>query len=214
LISSKTRCFKIAPSFTHEDWLKLQLGDGETVTADWTKAIDALKARFQDRFLDAADKLVELGSKKLNGGKNERFGFSILAIDFLVIESLQGFREGQVNHAGKSRALITSFLKNWPVFKIALQNSEHDENHWARVLYENCRCALHHSASTDWNVTVGVSGYALKFTDGKLVHINRSEFHSEVKKEFLNYLEQLHTKCNAELRSKFKKKMNAICKIE
>ena len=45
-------------------------------------------------------------------------GFAILAIDFLVMETLQGFREGVSEHFGQSRNLIVNFLKAWPPLRI------------------------------------------------------------------------------------------------
>lgn len=80
-------------------------------------------------------------------------------------------------------------------------------------MYLNGRCALHHSASTDGNVTVGVSGEVLQFSQPNLIRINRTGFHEELKKTFAAYLQELTEVDKVELRRNLKTKMDAICSL-
>ena len=94
--------FEIAPGYSNLAWKNFSLDPTISNHADWENAIKVVKIRFEDRFLEPADRLIQLG--KSDGGGMQRFGFAILAIDFLVIESLQGFREGIPNHKKRVRA--------------------------------------------------------------------------------------------------------------
>lgn len=170
-----------------------------------------LRSRFEDRFFDACDELIRQGELRASGGGSQRFGFSIVSLDFMIMESLQGFQEGVLDHTRKSECLISRFLKSWPTFNDALPTHKLDANHWAKILYKDCRCALHHTASTSGNVIIGISGKALLFSSDNSVKINRTEFHRSLKKKFESYLEQLKLVGNKELRQNFKSKMDAIC---
>jgi hypothetical protein len=100
------RWVKIAPQYSVRDWRALELDPETPRSPEWCTASEILKARICDRFFDPADALIRLGE----GYRPQRFGFAILAIDFLVIETLQGFRDGVVNHSRRSRELFTKFL--------------------------------------------------------------------------------------------------------
>lgn len=203
--------FEIAPDFTNSQWQSLLLAPEDHTSTDWKEAILVFVSRFEDRFFAACDELIEQGEKTKTANGYQRFGFAILAIDFLIIESLQGFREGCTDHKRKSKNLIKNFLKSWSTFKNALPAHKNDPEHWAFILFKNCRCALHHTASTDRNVTVGVSGNSLTFSEDKSVHINRTKFHLELKSEFQAYIRELQSVEGIQTRHNFIQKMKTIC---
>src|SRR5882762_428823 len=98
--------FEIAPGFWASEWNALEL-DPVTLSDSWSRAADALRQRIEQRFLNPADKLIESEDRH----PRKTFGFAILALDCLVIETIQGFRDGIEDHKGRSEALFTGFLQ-------------------------------------------------------------------------------------------------------
>jgi hypothetical protein len=197
---------EIAPGYTVGDWTRLCLKADEPDSSDWEKALTIFDARIRCRFLDPVDELIRIDKNR----SRQTFGFAILAIDFLVIETLQGFWEGTIDHTGRSEHLITSFLTRWDVFKNDLLHGA-DANEIARTIYKGYRCALHHSGATDGALFVGISGPAFAFEKERKIKINRTCLHQNLKHEFEAYLVDLHASDQNDLRRKFLKTMNAIC---
>lgn len=197
---------KIAPQYKVADWERLALDPAKPASPDWQKAVDMFSDRIAGRFFAPADQLL---AAQKDGGQT--FGFAILAIDCLVIETLQGFREGVVNHTGQSKKLFVNFLKDWDLFKICLPQGG-DADALAREVYGDCRCALLHSGSTQ-GFRVGTSGPAFAYESGRLAKINRTKFHKGLREEFDAYLAALLETDNAGLRKNFRKKMDAICSV-
>ena len=197
---------KIAPGYDNSDWKALKLDRAAPDTPNWRTAVGILKARIHDRFLDPADALIELGKKY----RPQRFGFAVLAIDFLVIETLQGFRDGLVDHKRKSGELFTKFLTGWDVFTNCVPR-DRDPQTLARQVYHDYRCVLLHSGSTKCTFRVGVSGTAFAFNGEDDVKINRTELHKNLKRAFTLYLDELQAPDGKDLRRNFKIKMDGIC---
>lgn len=208
-VSKNKATFKISPDHTAAEWLALSLDPNAHGHKDWTTAVSILKDRIEERFLKPADQLIQSQRNDCRA----TFGFAILALDFLVIETIQGFREGLTNHARQSTRLFTDFLTGWKPFTDAFAATNLvDAQKTAIKLYINGRCALHHSGSTD-NLSVDRTGsVAIKFNPDGTIHINRNEFHQAVSDEFESYLHALLAPGNADLRAKMKTKMDAIAK--
>ncbi|MEO4043102.1 hypothetical protein AAFN47_15985 [Hoeflea sp. CAU 1731] len=197
--------FEIAPGHRVRAWKKLTLDDTRSDTADWGKALSILDARIRLRFIEPAQLLINSENGK-GRGKN---GFAVLAIDFLLIETIQGFRSGITNHNRRSKELFTTFLTTWPTF-LACVPAGKNVNDLADKVYEQGRCALHHSGSTD-RLVVRKSGKMFEFHDDGRIEINRSLLHKELTKAFDGYLTELQDPNNADLRRKFRDKLNHIC---
>jgi hypothetical protein len=92
----------IAPGYTVSTWKALDLSGDDVV--HWFRAIKIFETRIRRRFLDPVDVLIahEIGQER------GTFGFAILAIDCLLVESLQRFREGRTAD-GESGHLIRTF---------------------------------------------------------------------------------------------------------
>lgn len=205
-IMSMHRPVKIAPGYSAKDWQALALDPHVPGTADWQRAIAIFEARMRRRFFEPADALI-----RAEEGKSEKtFGFAVLAVDCLVIETLQGFRAGIINHNGQSKRLFTDFLKGWQAFQACLPDQA-DASTLADRVYADCRCALLHSGATDGELRVGVTGPTFKFGDGHVRSINRTQLHKCLRKEFDAYIHLLKTQGANLLRKNFKTKMDAIC---
>lgn len=196
----------IAPGHRARDWRKLVLDPDTPGSADWVTAVRMFRDRIERRFFAPADVLIASEQEQCA----PTFGFAILALDCLVIETLQGFREGVKKHNGKSQELFCGFLTNWPVFTSAVPGNE-DAQAFAKLVYTDCRCALLHSGSTDGLLRVGISGKAFAFGKDKSLKINRTKLHDELKTAFDAYLQELVSADARQLRVNFKKKMDAIC---
>jgi hypothetical protein len=127
-----------------------------------------------------------------------------------VIETLQAFRNGVVNHSGRSRELFTQFLTTWNVFT-DLVPKDRDAQKLAEEIYRDYRCALHHSGSTKCTFRVGVSGPVFAFSGEDDLKINRTSLHKNLRRAFELYLKELQNPGGKDLRRNFKAKMDAIC---
>ncbi len=188
----------IAPGYTDEDWNNLDL---ETANSrDWCEAIKILDARIRGRYLDPVDKLIE--HEEPIEPENRRFGFTILAIDCLLIETLQTFICG----GGTSGKMLVDFLTKRPSF------SEHfKEKKLAGRFYDDVRNGILHEAETRSGWLIWSIGPLLDPQDTE-IRINRTKFHEALKVEFDSYLKDLKdTRCE-ELRKNFRNQMDSVIK--
>jgi hypothetical protein len=96
----------VAPGYTDSHWKSLNLNND--TSADWESAIKILRARIEGRYLDPADMLIA-AEEEIRPAKNRRFGFTVLAIDCLLIETFQAFIEGLENTNGNSNRCSWTF---------------------------------------------------------------------------------------------------------
>jgi hypothetical protein len=192
----------IAPGITDNEYKKLNLDDNDS--PDWERAVDIFRLRISSRYLEPIDLLIEKDSNRKI--INRRYGFSILAIDCLLMETLQAFREGLTDTKGKSKEMFINFLTQREGFKHEFNKND------AVKFYYDFRCGVLHNAeimgdSLLWSVGM-VKG---KKADGK-PYINRTKIHELIKKEVELYCEELRNKTNGEIRKNFRKKMNFIAR--
>lgn len=195
----------VSSRYTSADWAALKLDETTPETEDWARAFAIFRDRIDGRFLAPADALIAAEARKTTG----TFGFSILALDFLVVETVQGFRDGVLDHRGQSEGLFTSFLSSWSDF-VACVPPDKETAVLAKALYKQGRCALHHSGATD-RLRVRRSGSMLLFREDGRIELNRTKFHAQLRGEFDRYLHDLAGEGAVVLRKNFKNKMNHIC---
>ncbi len=187
---------RISPHYTTEDWRRIDFSKEE----GWQKAIDIFEDRIRGRFLDIIDRI-----------QNQTYsGFAVLALDCLLIETLQQFREGveQTPH-GRSKEYFVRFLTE-SSFK------EFFDEKKAKIFYDQIRCGILHQAEVKGSsrVIIREGTPLVSFTeDGKGLIINRRLFHSQLVKEFENYVSSLRCPTNSDLRERFRKKMEYICRV-
>ncbi|QIO59970.1 MULTISPECIES: hypothetical protein [Rhizobium] len=204
-IIKATESLRISPRFTVRNWLDLNLDPDDPSEVDWNTAVEIVKDRIEGRFLRPAQALIEAEKNQ----SSATFGFAILALDFLVIETIEGFRQGCINHDRRSHGLFRDFLMQWAEFCSSVPGYD-DQEKRASELYSQGRCALHHSGTTD-RLRVGRRGRMLVYHEDGRIDINRTEFHGQLTAEFDRYLNALKNPLSKQLRANVKIMMDAIC---
>lgn len=99
---------EIAPNFTDNDWKSLDLSR----EGDWLRAIEAFRLRIEERFLKPVRAILSFS----------RSGFAILALDSLLVETLQQSIQGvEETPQGSGAAYFKAFLKR-PAFRGAFDD--------------------------------------------------------------------------------------------
>jgi hypothetical protein len=190
---------EIAPGVQAEKWRALKLED--PVSADWAEALRICESRINDRFIDPVDYLIaaEEGTPSLE----RRFGFTVLAIDCLLVETLGAFLRGLTDTKGRSEATFCFFLTERVRLKTEFTGDR------ANRFYTEFRCGILHQAEIRGESKVWSVGPLLQ-DDGARIIVNRNRFHQLLKDEFRDYLAELQDPSNAERRKNFRKKMDFI----
>lgn len=184
---------RISPRFTVGDWKALNL----TKSSDWQKAVRILQDRLNARFFDAVEVI----------DRQDFSGFAVLALDCLLIETLQQFKEGVDQTARrKGEEYFINFLTTGPFSAYFTTAS-------ASKFYEHFRCGILHQAEIKETSKVWRVGPLVAPTpDGKGLIINRKLFHSVLRKAFAAYLRNLRNRGDAALCQNFVHKMGYICR--
>lgn len=167
-------------------------------------AIDILRRRITHRYLNPVGVLVNAETKI--AAAERRFGLTILAIDCLLLETLQAFRMGLPNTKGKSKIIFQRFLTTHDRF------SRYFDIELANQFYEEFRCGIFHQAEIGGMSRVWSVGRLVQLENNRLT-INRSKFHRYICFKVQNYLNELKDKSQVELRVNFRKKMAHIAAI-
>lgn len=194
---------KISSKHYDSDWRNLKLDEPES--PDWDKAIEIFENRIVERFIIPIDALIEFEeSRQLS---ERRCGFVIMAIDCLLIETLQAFRYGELpsEYDPTKTSLIIKFLIKSPRFNW--------EDWKARRFCQDFRNGILHQAETKKDSLIRSDGPLVTgdINDNGLI-INRTKFHEQVKGAFSDYINELREESRTELRSNFRKKMDEVCR--
>ena len=190
---------EIAPKYTSDDWNTLNLDNMES---DWQKAIDIFHARLYGRYIEPIDVLIE--AEKDQKPQDKKFGFTILAIDLLLMETLQAFKEGLIDTSNNSKATFKNFLKDSIYFsEFFPDDSSRDK------FYKEFRCGILHQAEVQGSTLVWSLGELYECADDISI-INRTEVHENLKKDLDDYINLLRDPEQKEPRKLFRKKMNTV----
>jgi len=187
---------RISPRYTDDDWRKLS----SSTEDEWQKAIDIFEDRVRGRFLEPIFRIE----------KYNYAGFAVLALDCLLIETLQQFREGVPRTP--SRQSETFFVR----FLTETSFGSYFTKEMAEKFYTQIRCGILHQAETKKSSRVVLKEDVplVKYIDDrKGLVINRKLFHQQLVREFEDYVARLREPSNQELRRSFRKKMNYICRV-
>lgn len=167
----------ISPKFSVEDWKALSF----ITEDDWQKAFDILEDRIEDRFLKVIKRI-----------ENYIYaGFAVLALDCLLIETLQQFREGVPETPWKkSQEYFENFLTQTSFKKFF--NAD-----LAEMFFKQIRCGILHQAEIKGSSRISKHPHVplvKAAKDLKGLIINRKMFHEQLVKEFRRYLSELRKK--------------------
>lgn len=187
---------RISPRYNVENWKALNFSTEKS----WRKAIEIFEDRIRGRFLNVIDAIE----------KHTHAGFAVLALDCLLIETLQQFREGKASTPPRmSEKYFVNFLTTTSF-------GDYFDDRTAKMFYDQIRNGIFHQAEVkECSRVLKREGIQLVSTtnDGKGLIINRKLFHGQLVDEFEKYLSRLQDPLNEDLRTKFKKKMDYICRI-
>jgi hypothetical protein len=137
-----------------------------------------------------------------------RPGFAILALDCLLIDTIQSFREGRVTTGEVSPAAsFRAFLKS-PRFPGFNANDRDD-------FFDYIRNGLLHNGETrkDWKIRIDTRRLLVKAPGSKARTLNRRLFHAAVVREFRSLCQDIKTG-SVETRTRFLRRMDAICGLQ
>ncbi len=181
---------------------------------DWKRMIEIFQDRINFRYLQAVRELVDADNRQLT----RRFGFSILALDCLLIETLAQFYDGFKNSEEAKNQLKLNNTQYYVRFMT--QNSFVLRNFFdpisAELFYKTIRCGILHQAETQRRSKILLKKRDLPFevTDqGKGITVYRLRFHKLVEEEFSEYCKCLKNDNPIGYRGKFDTKMNYVCKL-
>lgn len=192
----------ISPKYRISDWKRASQGGA----VDWKLATNIFKDRLHGRFL----KPVEHISQDYEIW--EFSGFTILAIDCLIIETLNQFYNGIDETVGEHRKAFWDFFKNSKHFRTNFSRKK------AYIFYSHFRCGILHQAQTKYHSVVRIDEDRMIapvnpqcIAEGLIV--DRELFHEALKREIEDYIQKLLSgdEVHNKLRENFVKKMNFIC---
>jgi len=169
----------IAPGVTDEEYKQLNLENNQS--NNWDRAVEIFKIRIASRYLEPVDLLIKKDNDRIP--IDRRYGFTILAIDCLLIETLQSFREGLTDTKGKSKDMFINFLTQRESFKDYFKKDD------AERFYCDFRCGILHQAEIMGDSLLRSVGNVKGKDFNGTPYINRSKMHELIKKEVNLYCE-------------------------
>lgn len=127
----------------------------------WSKKPDFLRQRLRERYIDPIERLAP----------EDKNGFNIMALSFLMIETLESFYQGWDDTKNKSRKCFELFFARQPRFKV-IQDAG-----LAVGFYYDVRCGILHLGETRGGWTI--SREKAMF-DRQSKRLNATAFHRQV----------------------------------
>lgn len=193
----------ISPRYRREDYTNLNLStrSGEQT---WNTAIDIFEDRIRGRFLDVVKDLMNRTDKTRD--QFSGYSFSIMAIECLLIETLQQFYNGSDSTDSPNRDAFVAFFTRSEYF------AEYFNIATAKVFYGDIRCGILHQAQTKRNTQLTYIGDQMVERINNGIRVNVELFSNALFKEFDDYVDSLRSG-DIEIREKFINKMNYIVTI-
>jgi hypothetical protein len=187
---------------------------GKNETSDWEVVFELLHTRIKTRFLNPIDWILE---KRYDRGE----GFSIVALQCILIEFLEAFYQGKIYTTSKkprefeynsSKKLFSDFLMNHEPFSRHFTSKVH-----ANGFFDNIRCGLLHEAATKETSKINNAPrhdmlVSFEPDDPSNMRIYRENFYKAIKEFIESYRIELLS--NTELQVNFIRKMDDICGIK
>lgn len=186
----------ISRNFKADDWKALTFQTED----DWKRAVNIFVDRMETRYLEHIRRIL----------RHRTSGFSALALDCAVIETLEQFRRGEPKTPfGDGKKYFISLLTETSFSQDVTKKQ-------ARVFYKNIRCGLlHQTEAEDSLVKRNDTRPLIAFTkDHKGVVVNAKVFHERLEQVIREYAEKLKNPNSKKEREAFRTKMNFICRVE
>jgi hypothetical protein len=193
-MKQKSEGLRISPKYFSSHWTGLS----QDSPADWPRAVEIVRDRLHGRFLRFVDHWLA----------DPFSGFVVLSVDCLLAETIQQFRTGATNGAGKSEKYIKAFLSG-PRF-------QHDFDDDAKTrFFEDIRCGLLHQAEAKemWLVRRDQPTILQKVQYGKGYILDVVRFHVALKQSLDDYFRELLNPRSETLRRNLWRKMEHIVRI-
>lgn len=201
---------KISPKYNNYDWNNLNLS--QYYSQYWIEGAKIVYDRIHGRYLVQ----IEVLEEHLDRDIWLYSGFMIMAVDCMVIETLQQF------YLGIPDTNQVYFKRNWESFRDFFKKSQYFQNEFddnkVKIFYDHVRNGLLHQSQTKKKTLINIENLRMieqvnknNLSDGIIV--NRQLFHEALVNEFKQYIENLKTdEGNFDnLRQKCINKMRTIC---
>lgn len=186
----------ISPNYNKDSYLNLNL-TLQSSEADWNTAVAILKDRIEGRYINQIDLL----SNDINSN-----GFTIMALNCLLIETLYQFKEGKdKTPTRQNKEVYSDFL---------MQEFPHEFNakNIADSFYINIRCGILHSAQTKNESRLSDREDVVVTFEGNTLVVSVNGVSSLLKAYFERYLQKLSNPDEVTLRNNFINKMKFVCR--
>jgi len=155
----------------------------------WSKKPAFIRQRLRERFIEPISSIPI----------DARHGFTTMAINCLLIETLEAFQRGWTSTKTRSAESFRYFFSRQPRF------AEFNGAGISYDFYENVRCGLLHQGETRNGWTIVRAGPILQSK-----RINATKFHGRLAGAINDYHEELANPANRSLRANFENKMKFI----
>lgn len=203
----------VSPKYKLSDCFDLFM----TLTPDsdkksWSKAIEIFRDRIEGRFLNTVNTLLET----CKDDPSIANGFAIMALNCLLIETLQQFYEGVSDSKNRSQQSFVKFLTQSPFFNGKHKKYGADfvgfDRRTARIFYSDVRCGILHQAETKSNVMLSYYGPYLvdEVTNLDWIMFDIKRFTEALNYEYQKYISRISDDKQTAIRTAFCKKWEFI----
>lgn len=191
----------ISERYKKEDFINLNLSMRSN-EEDWSKAIDIFEDRIKGRYLDIIDRIINDGCLMIDG-------FSVMALNCLLIETLLQFKNGWDETKNSNSYEYSRFLTE--EFPDVFINTT-----LARKFYGDIRCGILHSAQTKNGSQLAINKqYVVEFictNRGRSISVDVIGISEIIRNYFYNYVEKIKNCRNEDERYNFLRKMRYLCR--
>lgn len=204
--------FEIAPGVKNTDWIQLALTPA-SFQRSWKTAVRIFEKRI-GRFLKPLDAIM--GSRSINVFIYS--GFAVMALDCLLIETLQSFMKYRPNPARGIKPPQKSDTTK-EAFRIFLTNrtsfSKYFDEQKADIFSDHFRNGILHQGEVKSSglIRIDTPKMVMPSPDNQSLIINRILFHQALLDEIEKYKNELMDKKEIQKRKDFIAKMNEICRV-
>jgi hypothetical protein len=185
----------ISPNYNKDSYLNLNLSL-QSSQSDWNTAVAILKDRIEGRYFNQ----IALLSNDINAN-----GFTIMALNCLLIETLFQFRDGKEETPRPNS-------KTYPAFLLQEFSSAFKDRQTAESFYSNIRCGILHSAQTKNESRLSDREDVVVILEEETLVVSVKGISSMLKAYFEHYLQKLSNPNEVTLRNNFINKMKFVCR--